>query len=78
MQLKNLGKRLKALRKEQESNYEQFAFKHDINRSQYGKYEKGQDMNVSTLMRILEALEVSPKEFFAEGFDSRMARKDGK
>lgn len=68
-QLENLGKRIKKLRKEQESNYEQFAFKHGINRVQYGRYENGQDMNFSSLIRILQALEISPKDFFSEGFD---------
>ncbi len=68
-QLKNLGKRIKALRKEQESNYEQFAFKNDIHRVQYGRYENGSDMKFSSLMRVLQALDISPKEFFSEGFD---------
>ena len=66
-QMENLGKRLKFLRKQQESNYEQFVFKHDIGRAQYGRYETGSDMNITTLLRILEALEVSPREFFSEG-----------
>jgi len=68
-QLENLGKRIKSLRKEQESNYEQFAYKHEINRVQYGRYENGGDMKFSSLMRVLQALDISPKEFFSEGFD---------
>ena len=41
-QLSNLGARIKALRKARGySNYEQFAYKHEINRSQYGRYGNG-------------------------------------
>jgi len=68
-QLENLGKRIKILRKEQNSSYEQFAFKHEIHRVQYGRYENGGDMKFSSLMRVLQALDISPKEFFSEGFD---------
>ena len=39
-QLANLGKRITALRKAKGySNYEQFAYENEINRSQYGRYE---------------------------------------
>jgi len=68
-QLENLGKRIKSLRKEQESSYEQFAFKNNIHRVQYGRYENGGDMKFSSLIRVLQALDISPKEFFSEGFD---------
>jgi len=66
--LENLGKRIKTLRKEKESSYEQFAFKNEIHRVQYGRYENGGDMKFSSLMRVLQALDISPKEFFSEGF----------
>lgn len=68
-QLKNLGKRLKALRKAKGyNNYEQFAFTHEINRSQYGRYENGEDMRFSSLLKVLTALDITIEEFFAEGF----------
>ena len=68
-QLNNLGKRLKALRKEKGySNYEQFAFTHNISRAQISRYENGKDIRFSTLIRVLEALDVSLQEFFSEGF----------
>lgn len=70
--LMQCGERFKTLRKAKGySNYEQFAYLHDIGRSQYGKYEKGADMRLSTFFRVLEALEISPVEFFGEGFDSQ-------
>lgn len=70
-QLENLGKRIKALRKAKGySNYEQFAFTHDINRSQYGRYENGEDLRFSSLLKVLTALDISLKDFFNEGFES--------
>ena len=69
-QLARLGKRLKALRKARGySNYEQFAFQHGISRSQYGRYENGEDLRFSSLLRVLQALDISLAEFFAEGFE---------
>jgi transcriptional regulator with XRE-family HTH domain len=69
-ELKKLANRIKSLRiKKGYSNYENFAFENDIARSQYGKYEKGEDLRYSSLMRVIKALGVSVKEFFSEGFD---------
>lgn len=67
--LARLGERIKALRKAKGyKNYEQFAFEHRISRSQYGRYEKGQDIRFTSLCRVLKALDVSFEEFF-KGFD---------
>ena len=69
-QLSNLGARIKALRKARGySNYEQFAYEHEINRSQYGRYENGEDLRFSSLLRVLKALDISVAEFFGEGFE---------
>ena len=69
-QLQNLGNRLKELRKEKGyNNYEQFAFDNEIPRAQYGRYEKGQDLRFSSLLKVLEAMDISLKDFFSEGFD---------
>ena len=68
-QLANLGKRLKQLRKERGfGNYEKFAFHHDINRVQYGRYESGKDLRFTSLLKIIHALGMTPAEFFSEGF----------
>lgn len=68
-QLDQVGRRLKALRKAKGySNYEQFAFEHNIGRAQYGRYEKGSDLRLSTFFKVLDALDISPAEFFGEGF----------
>lgn len=69
-QLKNLGNRIKQLRKEKGfSNYEFFAYENRIGRSQYGKYEQGVDMQFSSILKLLEIHGMSLKEFFGEGFD---------
>ena len=68
-QLLQVGRRLKTLRKAKGySNYEQFAYEHNIGRAQYGRYENGSDMHLSSLLRVLQALEVSPAEFFGPGW----------
>lgn len=68
-QLQWIGQRLRELRKAKGyANYEQFAFQHDIHRVQYGRYEKGEDMRVSSLLKVLKALEVTPEEFW-RGFE---------
>jgi hypothetical protein len=65
--LEQLGKRIKELRvKKGFSNSEFFAYEYKINRS---KYERGEDLRVSSLFKIIEAHGMTPKEFFGEGFD---------
>jgi transcriptional regulator with XRE-family HTH domain len=69
-QLKKLAKRIRSLRlKNGYSSYETFAYEHNISRAQFGRYEKGQDIKYSTLIKVIEALGMTPKEFFSEGFD---------
>lgn len=68
-QLKRLGARIKQLRiKKGYSNYEHFAYDHDISRAQFGRYEQGQDLRFSTLVRLVKAFDMTMKEFFGEGF----------
>lgn len=69
-QLENLGSRLKHFRiKKGFTNYEQFAFEYNLPRAQYGRYENGQDLRFSSLLKVLKAMDVSLEEFFKEGFD---------
>ena len=70
-QLSNFGDRLKQLRKEKGfSSAEKFAFHHDINRVQYGRYETGEsDIRLTTLCKLLKAMDISLEEFFGEGFE---------
>jgi transcriptional regulator with XRE-family HTH domain len=69
-QLKNLGKRITALRKKKGfTNYEFFAYENKIGRSQYGRYERGTDMQFSSIVKLIEMHGITLKEFFSEGFD---------
>jgi len=68
-ELEKLGKRIKELRiAKGYTNNEKFAFAHDISRSQYNRYENGQDLRFSSLLKIIHALEMTVEDFFAEGF----------
>jgi len=67
--LKKIGERMKELRKAKGfNNYEIFAYENDIPRAQYGRYERGSDLKLSSLMKVLDGLGVSLEEFFSEGF----------
>jgi len=75
-QLKNLGNRIKQIRKAKGySNYEKFAHQHDFNRSSYGRFESGEDIRFSSLLRVLDAFDMDIQEFFADGFDRKNKKK---
>ena len=66
-ELKKIGAKLRRLRIEKGyTNYETFAFTHNISRAQYGRYEQGQDLRLSSLLKVLKALEVTPEVFFKD------------
>ncbi len=68
--LKQLGNRIKELRmKKGYKSYEYFAYDHEISRAQFGRYENGQDLRFSSLLKVINALEISLQEFFSEGFE---------
>ena len=65
-----LAQRIKQLRiKQGYSSHETFANDKGLGRSQYGSYEKGRNINWETLLKIIDSLNTSVKEFFSEGFD---------
>ncbi|MBL7936625.1 MAG: helix-turn-helix transcriptional regulator [Bacteroidia bacterium] len=68
--LKKLGERIKELRiKNGYTNYEYFAYEHNISRAQYGRYERGEDIRFGTLIKIINAFGLTIDEFFSEGFE---------
>ncbi|MGZ3749635.1 MAG: helix-turn-helix domain-containing protein [Flavisolibacter sp.] len=68
-QLQRLGKRIKNLRIEKGyTSYEYFAYEHNISRAQFGRYEQGQDLRFSSLIRIVNAFGMTLEEFFGSGF----------
>ncbi|MCK5371217.1 MAG: helix-turn-helix transcriptional regulator [Cyclobacteriaceae bacterium] len=62
--IKKIGEKIRMLRKEVEPNYETFAFKNGINRMSYFNVEKGNNIQLSTLLKILDGLDISLEEFF--------------
>lgn len=65
-QLIEIGQKLKALRiAKGYTSYENFAFDHGLNRANYGRYEKGSNSKISTLITILECHGLTLKEFFS-------------
>lgn len=72
-EIKLLGKlaiRIKTLRIQKGfTNYEHFANESGISRTQYGKYEIGENLKLLTLAKILKTMDVSLKDFFSEGFE---------
>jgi len=68
-QLTKLGERIRNLRKEKGfSSLEIFAYEHGFGRTQYARYENGEDLRFSTLIRIVNCFGMTLEEFFSEGF----------
>ncbi|MGN6196278.1 MAG: helix-turn-helix domain-containing protein [Ginsengibacter sp.] len=70
--LQNLSKRIKTLRKKKGFNsYELFAYDIDVSRTGMSNYESGnfEDIRLSTLLKIIDGLDISVQEFFSEGFE---------
>ncbi len=64
-----LGARIRDLRKNKGYNsLEIFAYEHGFGRTQYARYENGEDLRFSTLIRIVDSFEMTFEEFFSEGF----------
>lgn len=61
-----IGNRIKQLRKDAGySAAEKFAYEHEISRAQYAGWEKGQDMKISSILRITKAHRISLDDFFS-------------
>ena len=67
--IQQLAARIKSIRKSLGyTNADFFAYENDITRSQYGRYESGEDIRYSSLMKLIKAFKMTPAEFFSEGF----------
>lgn len=70
IRLKKLGERIRQLRIDKGyTSYEYFAYEHNLPRSQFGRYERGEDLKFSSLLKILDAFDMTLEEFFSKGFD---------
>lgn len=41
----------------------------DLSRTQLWRYENGEDLRFTSLLKVLKALDISLAKFFGEGFD---------
>jgi transcriptional regulator with XRE-family HTH domain len=65
-----LGARIRQLRKKEGfTSYEDFANDRELPASQYGRYEKGQNLRYTSLVKIAKVFNMSLQEFFSEGFE---------
>jgi transcriptional regulator with XRE-family HTH domain len=65
-----IGKRIRELRiKAEFTSQEEFAHEADLPRAQYGRYEKGVNITMSSLYKIIRYHKMTFEEFFSEGFD---------
>jgi transcriptional regulator with XRE-family HTH domain len=70
-ELKKIGMRLKGLRKAKGySNPDKFAYEHNLNRSQYGKYVAGTiNITIGTLITILNNYSITLSDFFNNEYE---------
>lgn len=62
-----IAEKIKALRvKAGFTSYETFAFTKDINRVQYHRIEKGQNITLKTLIKVLKIHNLTIQEFFKD------------
>jgi transcriptional regulator with XRE-family HTH domain len=70
--LKKLGERIRSLRINRGyQSHEIFAYEHNIPRAQYGRYERGEDLKYTNLLKIVRAFNMTLEEFFGEGFEEK-------
>lgn len=68
--LQVLGRRIREIRKNRGyTSFEIFAYEKGFSRITYGKMELGQNITYKNLLKFVRAVNMSLKDFFAEGFD---------
>lgn len=68
--IQQLAARIRSIRKAQGyTNADFFAYENDITRSQYARYESGEDIRFSSLIKLIKAFKMTPADFFSKGFD---------
>ncbi|AIN73188.1 helix-turn-helix transcriptional regulator [Flavobacterium psychrophilum] len=62
-----IAEKIKTLRKEKGyTSYETFAFDYNINRVQYHRIEKGQNITLKTLINVLKIHNLTIQDFFKD------------
>ena len=64
--LKEIGARVRSIRKQQYKNYEDFAQQHGFNKVTISRLEQGENVSIKTIVVVLIALNTSLNDFFAE------------
>jgi transcriptional regulator with XRE-family HTH domain len=60
-----IGEKLRELRKKAGyKSYENFAFDNEINRVQYGRMEKGSNITLVSLLKVLDIHKLTLEDFF--------------
>lgn len=66
-----MGERIKELRKKAGyTSQETFAYDAEIPRALYGRYEKGSNLTIASLLKITDFHKMTLEQFFCDGFDS--------
>jgi hypothetical protein len=64
--LVKVGERLREMRKSAGyKSYENFAFDNELNRVQYGRMEKGANMTLGSLLKVLDIHKITLEDFFS-------------
>jgi|TARA_B100000497_G_C7690771_1_gene419869 hypothetical protein len=64
-QFAHIGRQLRVLRIEAGfSSYVDFAWMHDMNKTQYGRMETGSNFTLKSLQRVLDVHQLSFQDFF--------------
>ena len=64
--LKKIGNKIRLIRKSKYKNYEDFALINGLNKVTVFKIEKGGNSNIRSILEVLFALKISPKDFFSD------------
>ena len=67
--IRMFARRAKALRKEAKYSQFEFAVDKNLNLRRISAWETGADIKLSNIVKLCNALEISLKDFFTEGFD---------
>jgi DNA-binding XRE family transcriptional regulator len=71
----NIAKKIKALRiKNGYKSYEHFAHDHNLQRMSYWRLEKGSNLTLKTLFKVLDIHHVSVEDFFTNGKDTTLIK----
>lgn len=63
-----IGEKIRQLRKANDDfkNYEVFAFTHKINKVTLQRIERGENYNMESLLKVLDALKIKLSDFFQD------------